>query len=157
MKVLDLECAQRHAFEGWFGSEDDFQNQLGRSLVACPICNDTQIVKRLSAPRLNLGGARNAGSTPAAEPEIPTDSPVAQPSGGDSVQRAWLSAVRRLMANTEDVGERFPEVARQMHYGETGERSIRGQASVQEAEALIDEGIDVMPFALPAALKGRLQ
>jgi hypothetical protein len=58
MKVLNLQCTQNHAFEGWFASEDDFQSQLGRGLVECPVCGDPAVVKMLSAPRNNLGAGR---------------------------------------------------------------------------------------------------
>jgi hypothetical protein len=147
MKVLDLQCAHRHAFEGWFASEDDFQSQLSRGLVACPMCNDTSIVKMLSAPRLNLGA-------PDATPTNAVADPV---SAGQIVQAEWLKMVRHVMAHSEDVGERFAEVARQMHYGEAEDRNIRGKATRDETEALLDEGIAVLPLLIPAALKEPLQ
>ena len=131
MKVLDLRCTHGHGFEGWFASNDEFEAQLARKLIECPVCGDTAIVKLLSAPRLNLGGA--------AEPV-----PAAQP----SPEARWLRAVRELIAATEDVGPRFADEARRMHYGETAARGIRGQATREEAVELIDEGISVM--ALPA-------
>ena len=146
MKVLDLQCAHSHAFEGWFGSEDDFKSQLARGLVCCPMCDDTHITKLLSAPRLNLGAPDLAKS--------PQAVPVA---AGQRLHAEWLKMVRHVMAHTEDVGERFAEVARQMHYGETADRNIRGSATSQETEALLDEGIPVMPLVLPDALKETLQ
>jgi hypothetical protein len=152
MKVLDLQCTHLHGFEGWFASEEDFQDQLVRGLVACPVCNDTAVVKLLSAPRLNLGGSD------AQAPPPPSFAVAAR--SGEAVQAAqatWLQLLRRVMANTEDVGERFAEVARQMHYGEAQERSIRGKASAQETEALLDEGIPVLPLLVPEALKEPLQ
>ena len=147
MKVLDLQCAHHHAFEGWFASEDDFQSQLARGLVTCPMCGDTAIVKMLSAPRLNLG----ANAVPVAQ-QPQTASPDAV-----AVQGNWLRMVRHVMKNTEDVGERFAEVARQMHYGEVDDRNIRGKATPQETEALLEEGIAVLPLLLPDALKEPLQ
>ena len=149
MKVLDLECSQQHVFEGWFGSEDEFQGQLSRGLVECPMCGDTHITKRLSAPRINLG------AQPAREPTSAKQELVA--TGDPALQAKWLQMVRHVLANTEDVGERFPEEARRIHYGESEERSIRGQASAAETEALIDEGIGVMPLPIPKALKEPLQ
>jgi hypothetical protein len=146
MKVLDLQCAHRHAFEGWFASEEDFQSQLTRGLVACPMCDDTGITKLLSAPRLNLR-ASDSGKSPEAEPVA----------AGQPLQAEWLKMVRHVMAHTEDVGDRFAEVARQMHYGEAGDRNIRGKATPQETEALLEEGIAVMPLLLPDALKETLQ
>lgn len=169
MKVLDLQCAHRHAFEGWFESEDDFQGQLARGFVECPMCGDTRIVKMLSAPRLNLGArdapdsgqvVRPVGADIHAAPhaaESKAGTGVMAISPDQQLQAAWMKAVREVMANTEDVGEHFPEEARRMHYGETDARSIRGRATPEEAEALLDEGIQVMPLAVPPALKGPLQ
>lgn len=145
MKVLDLQCSHGHGFEGWFGSENDFQEQLGRDLIECPMCGDTSVAKMLSAPRLNFGA-----SEPQQRSEV-MNTPDA------SMQAAWLKMVRHVMANTEDVGQRFPEEARRMHYGETEERGIRGQASAQETEALLEEGIGVLPLPVPKSLKQPLQ
>ena len=145
MKVLNLQCTLAHGFEGWFASEEDFQGQLARGLVECPMCGDQEISKLPSAPRLNLGAAR-----PEARQEV-----MAAPDA--SMQAAWLQMVRKVMAQTEDVGERFPEEARRMHYGEAEERGIRGQATRQETEALLEEGISVLPLPVPKGLKGPLQ
>ena len=153
MKVLDLQCGSQHVFEGWFASEDDFASQLGRTLVACPMCGDTQITKKLSAPRLNLGHSREAPEP--ARQEVATIPPESAPD--TSLQAAWMAMARRVLANTEDVGPRFAEEARRIHYGETEQRGIRGQASQAETEALLEEGISAMPLALPDALKGQLQ
>ena len=141
MKVLNLQCSHSHSFEGWFSSEADFQDQLAAGLVECPMCGDSTVSKMLSAPRLNLG---------ASEPQGRQDL-VSMPDA--SLQAAWLKMVRHVMANTDDVGERFAEEARRIHYGETEERGIRGQASPEETEALIEEGIGVLPLPIPKALK----
>ena len=145
MKVLNLQCSHSHSFEGWFASEDDFRGQLARGLVECPMCGDVEVTKMLSAPRLNLGAAEAA----------PRQDLVSMPDA--SLQTAWLQMVRHVMANTDDVGERFAEEARRIHYGETEERGIRGQASREETEALIEEGIGVLPLPIPKALKEPLQ
>ena len=110
MKVLDLQCSNRHVFEGWFASEDDFANQLSRGLVSCPLCADVS-----------------------------------------------MAMAQRVLASTDDVGEKFAEEARKIHYGETQERGIRGKATPEETESLLEEGIAVVALALPEALKGRLQ
>ena len=177
MKVLDLKCAGQHVFEGWFASEDDFQSQLGRGLVQCPMCGDAAISKQLSAPRLNLGAtppaspvanapaaadaAAPGGASPAGRELVPAGATPALSAQDlqdlQAVQADWLKMARHVMANTEDVGSHFAEVARQMHYGETDERSIRGQTSREEAVALLEEGISVMPLPIPDALKGPLQ
>ena len=140
MKVLDLQCSHHHSFEGWFASQDDFENQLARGLVACPLCTDTTITKKLSAPRLNLSSPQEAANVEPAQ-----------------LEAALMKAVRQVVANTEDVGDSFPEEARKMHYGETAARNIRGQATPEQTEALIDEGIAVVPLPMPEAFKGPLQ
>lgn len=160
MKVLDLQCSLSHSFEGWFGSEDDFQQQLARGLVECPLCGDTAVTKMLSAPRLNLG---------APEPRASSDVQQGKPTGQGpdtqgrndvmnapdaAMQAAWLKMVRHVMANTDDVGDRFADEARRIHYGESQERGIRGQATVKETEALLEEGIGVLPLPIPKVLKG---
>ncbi len=144
MKVLNLRCPQDHRFEGWFASDEDEASQRERGLLTCPLCGDKDVQRLPSAPRLNLG-ATNA----------PAEA-IALPAPGD-LQAQWLRAVRRMMERTEDVGGRFAEEARRIHYGEVQQRGIRGQASPSEAEALRDEGIEVMALALPAALKGTVQ
>lgn len=151
MKVLDLQCGQAHVFEGWFSGEDDFLKQRDAGLVECPVCGDATITKRLSAPRLNLMVARMPG---AAQQEL-----VSLSGAGSTLQDAWMALARRVLLATDDVGERFAEEARKRHYGETPitERGIRGTASPAEAQALLDEGIAVLPLALPVAFKGQLQ
>ncbi|MDB5956313.1 DUF1178 family protein [Ramlibacter sp.] len=149
MKVLNLQCSQAHGFEGWFGSEEDFQAQLARGLVECPLCGDAQVSKLPSAPRLNFGAPAPAAA-PVARQEV-ISAPNAQ------LQAAWMHMVKQVMANTEDVGERFAEEARKIHYGETEERGIRGQASREETESLLEEGIAVLPLPIPKGLKGPLQ
>lgn len=179
MKVLDLQCRLGHSFEGWFGSQSDYDSQRERGLVTCPVCSDSEITKKLSAPRLNLGhgtapvsppgqgGGPEAGSEAAVTvPETRSEevasavpaaqSEIAQPSL-QQIQAAMMNMVRHVMANTEDVGSQFAEEARKIHYGETEARHIRGQATRDETEALIDEGIEVMALPVPDNLKGTLQ
>jgi hypothetical protein len=186
MKVLDLQCGQHHVFEGWFGSEEDYQSQLARGLLTCPLCGDAQITKKLSAPRLNLHtsrGERNVSRAEDASPAMSTSAsaptPVAGPVRDEApanasaptlpslpdvaniepaqLQAALLNIARHVVASTEDVGSSFPEEARKMHYGETEARNIRGHATPEEAEELIEEGIAVMPLPLPDVLKEPLQ
>ncbi|GAB3763164.1 DUF1178 family protein [Ramlibacter monticola] len=146
MKVLNLQCGHAHSFEGWFASEDDFQGQLARGLVECPLCGDAQVAKLPSAPRLNLG---------APEPKPARQEVVSGPT--PQLQAAWMELVKQVLANTEDVGGRFAEEARKIHYGESEERGIRGQASREETQELLDEGIGVLPLPIPKGLKGPLQ
>ena len=145
MKVLNLQCEHGHGFEGWFGSDDDYAAQSGRGLVECPLCASRLVTRLPSAPRLNLSASAAAPSDEPASPER------------QSVEAMWMRAMRHVLAQTEDVGERFADEARRIHYGETPERGIRGRASGDEAQALRDEGIEIMALPLPKALKGPLQ
>jgi hypothetical protein len=145
MKVLDLRCADGHTFEGWFGSEDDFSAQLSKGDVACPLCANTDVARLPSAPRLQV--SRHAAPVADAAPV----------STAMTMQSQWLRAVRHVMTTTEDVGDRFPEEARRIHYGEVEERAIRGRASREDADALRDEGIEVVALPVPEALKGPVQ
>lgn len=161
MKVLNLRCAQGHGFEGWFGSEDDFQAQRARRLVSCPMCGEAEVEKLPSAPRLNLSGAREPAppATQASGPAAPAQAESVAAAAGmpAELQALWMKAVHQVMASTEDVGERFPEEARRIHYGEAPHRGIRGQATPEERAALADEGIEVVPLPLPPGLKGPVQ
>ena len=179
MKVLNLQCSHQHSFEGWFVSEGDFQSQLSRGLIECPLCADSGIQKLPTAPRLNLGrhsvpitelqqGIQSATLNPTAS--MPTKLPQhnAAAIGLDAAagiqvglspvqQAAFLKALRHVVANTEDVGDKFADEARAMYYGEVETRSIRGRASLHEAIELLEEGIEIMPLPIPAALKRTLQ
>ena len=185
MKVLNLQCAGMHTFEGWFGSEDDYQSQRERNLVACPLCANTEVRKLPSAPRLNFGAEEPrqaksaakedssavagpvapAGGLPALPtlPTVPNAEAMASslsqihPEAVEMVQEAWMKMVKHVIANTEDVGQNFAEEARKMHYGESEERNIRGQASAEETQDLLEEGIEVLPLPVPDSLKGGLQ
>lgn len=175
MKVLNLRCSRLHSFEGWFGSEDDFQDQHQRGLIACPMCADTGIQKMPSAPRLNFGG-HQAPSADSGRADFTTPCPssatlpstekmvrISQTESGLTPEPApvalatFLNALRQVVATTEDMGSRFAEEARRMHYGEVEARSIRGRASVREAVELLEEGIEVIPLPLLPALKETLQ
>jgi hypothetical protein len=174
MKVFDLGCEAGHAFEGWFGSEDDYARQKQGGLLECPFCASRDINKRLSAPRLNLGrsGGRQdtalePGTEPDRDPSVVPDAVAAQtqhrPPSPEAaatmalMHKAWLKAVRHVIETTEDVGGRFAEEARRIHYGESPERGIRGQTTALERESLLDEGIDVVPLPMPKGLGGLLQ
>ncbi len=155
MKVLDLCCTNQHRFEGWFKSDADFESQSSGGLIVCPLCEATVITRVPSAPRLNLSGA--------VAPQAPaTDSAASKSASGAGaaaghLQAAWMAAMRQVMARTEDVGERFAEEARKMHYDEVPIRDIRGVASREQMHDLLDEGIDVLPLPMPSALKDTLQ
>ena|ERR1700712_2221658 len=159
MKVLDLKCSHDHRFEGWFASSDEFESQLSRKLVACPVCSTIEISRMPSAPRLNLSTTRSdrteqgsASNSSSVTPQV-----VPQQQAEPDMQARALRFMREFLAKTENVGDRFAEEARRMHYDEAPTRNIRGVATPEDAHALMEEGIDVMPLPVPAALKEPLQ
>ena len=136
MIVFDLLCAQGHAFEGWFASGAEFDRQKEARLVTCPVCDGSDVERRPSA-KVRVAKAAQAAPTPVAAPH------------GDAIAGIppeLLAKLREVVRNTEDVGERFPEEARRIHYDEAPPRSIRGQASREEAQELADEGIEFSPL-----------
>lgn len=185
MIVFSLCCYEKHAFDGWFRSSEDFHSQLERRLVECPVCGDTNIVKQLSAPRINLGasaGASQNANQSASSNLTSGESRELSQSGasgthqmarsGNSLSSDELAAATAIpglqqhmlrqfkkfvLANTENVGTAFAETARRMHYGEEYLRSIRGQVSVDDAIALQDEGIDTMQLPPGAMMDEGLQ
>jgi hypothetical protein len=152
MKVLNLRCSNGHGFEGWFASDDEFMAQNGSGLLQCPLCADSVITRMPSAPRLNLSDARAGDRTDG--PAVPAA--TAEPQALD-MQAMWLKAVRHVLANTEDVGERFAEEARRIHYREVPQRGIRGQVNAEQRDELLEEGIEVFALPLPRALDGPVQ
>jgi len=159
MKVLDLHCGQGHAFEGWFASEGDFILQREKSMVQCPACGDSSVVKMLSAPRLNLtvGRSTAADVEPAGTATATVASTALAVEPDAALTAAWLTLARQIVAETTDVGARFAEEARKMHYQEADARPIRGTTTPEEAHALEDEGIEVSSFPMPQSLKETLQ
>jgi len=147
LKVFNLRCDHGHAFEGWFASAEAFDAQRAAGQVQCPLCGSSEVTKALSAPRLNLGAEPPAAARPQAA-AMPTP---------EQLQAAFLKIAREIVAGTEDVGERFAEEARRIHYKEAPERGIRGVTSKEEAQALEEEGIKVMPIPFPHLLNGPLQ
>ncbi|MFM0519548.1 MULTISPECIES: DUF1178 family protein [Caballeronia] len=149
MKVLDLKCSHEHRFEGWFASTEEFESQLSRKLVACPVCSATDVSRMPSAPRLNLSSARGEAVPQATQAQAAPESAA--------LQARALKFMRELIEKTENVGERFAEEARRIHYNEAPARNIRGVTTPEDAHALLEEGIDVMPLPVPEALKEPLQ
>ena len=138
-----LACEQAHEFESWFPSSEAFETQRKRGFVTCPFCNSARVEKQIMAP--SVARKDKPPEAPAAIPQ-----PVAVLSEREQEIRAALRALRdHVMKNAENVGKGFVEEARKMHYGETEERSIYGEADLAEARALLEEGIEVLP--LPVA------
>ena len=157
MLVLNLGCANQHHFEGWFGSAADFESQLGQAMLSCPICADQHITRLPTAPHLNIAHLRAGPADPEAKDAKSAAAPVLAERAADSQLQKLQAAVAQVLANTDDVGDRFAEEARRIHYGETKPHGIRGQASAAEVADLTEEGIAVLPLAMPAILKRNLQ
>ncbi len=131
MIVLNLVCEQQHKFEGWFRSNEDFAGQNARGLVSCPACGSTAVVRLPSGPRVVR--ARTKAEPAPSKQEVPP----------------LVKLLQAVLENSEDVGERFAEEARKIHYEEVPARNIRGVTSVHEAKELLEEGIAVLPMPLP--------
>jgi hypothetical protein len=144
MIIFELGCTQGHRFEGWFSSAEDFTRQCESEMVRCPTCDDAHVTIVPSA-RVRV--------TKASDPVRITPPIPAEPAATDITVNLPMDVVQKLrdtIRNTENVGRRFPEEARKIHYDEVPARPIRGQASPEEAEALREEGIDFA--SLPAFL-----
>ena len=150
-----LACDKGHQFESWFANSAAYDKQAKRSLVACPHCGSTKVEKAIMAPRLSGARKRKApaeapmpdAATPAAAPE--TSAPVAMMTPQEQELRGKLKELRdHLTKNADDVGTKFPEEARKMHYGETEHRSIYGVASADDAKELAEEGIEFHPLPM---------
>lgn len=142
MIVFDLICAAGHVFEAWFGSSAAFDHQSTHGLVACPICDNTQINKAVMAPAIAAKGNRQT-----AEGRHSTET-SADPAQVKMALAALAEMQNKMEASADYVGDRFPAEARALHLGETPLRPIYGEATPSEAAALIDEGIQLqrLPF-----------
>ncbi|WP_343518969.1 DUF1178 family protein [Sphingomonas sp.] len=138
MIVFDLRCGAGHVFEAWFGSSADYASQRERALVACPLCGDTAVDKAVMAPNVAAKGNRRADNAPAAGKPDPRQ-----------LMAAIAEAQAKMLQGSQWVGVAFADKARAMHLGEEAHAPIHGQASIDEARALIDEGVPVAPLPLP--------
>jgi len=144
MIVFDLLCASGHRFEGWFGSKADFTSQKKRNLLSCPTCGSVEIQRVPSATRANLGAeAPKPAPQGAKTPEMEGKDPFA------IAQMLYSRMLDDLLTKSEDVGKEFPKEARKIFYRESPQRSIRGQATQQEHDELVDEGIPVARLPVP--------
>lgn len=155
MIVFDVNCSNEHVFEGWFKDSESFGEQVEAGAVSCPVCGDTKVRKALMAP--NVAGIRKgkddapqaippgAGpdGTPGAGPSVGPNAAMDAPDGqlAEFVE-ALHEFKKHVVENSDYVGDTFPEEARKIHYGETEARSIYGEATPEEAEELVDEGVD---------------
>ena len=148
MIVFDLTCDSGHRFEGWFGSSDDYAGQQAQGLVSCPQCGSAAVEKAPMAPAVPRKGNRQ----PAAM--LPTKQPMARGPMPPEVAEALgklAEAQAKALKDSRWVGDAFAEKTRAMHYGEQDPETIHGQASLEEAQALFEEGIPVAPLPFPVA------
>lgn len=145
MIVFDLSCAAGHRFEGWFGSSEDFDSQSARGLVSCPHCGSAEVIKAPMAPAVPRKGNQ--------KPEVPAET-VARPQPTPEM----LAAMKKLatlqaemLKSSQWVGKDFADKSRAMHYGEAEQQAIHGQATLEEAKELHEEGIAIAPLPFPVA------
>ena len=149
MIVFDLICGGEHRFEGWFSSNDDLLRQREQGILSCPLCGDTKVAK--------LPGAKIKRGEESRPPGDGRDQPVSAgeqatvTTDGTMLERQSQLAefIAHVVKNSENVGTRFAEEARKIHYQEAPERAIRGHASREETRELLEEGIAVLPLPMP--------
>jgi hypothetical protein len=146
MIVFDLKCGDGHVFEAWFGSSEDYEDQRGRGLVQCPLCGSGEVGKAVMAP--SVGRKGNSG---AAEAGMVTSDPQAV----KAMLTALAEAQKRVLANSDFVGDRFAEEARAIHVGESANRAIHGRATPAQTQSLIEDGISVSPLPFPVIEPGQ--
>ena len=134
-----LGCAEGHAFDSWFPDSAAYDKQRKRGFVVCPECGSTRVDKAIMAPAV-VGGERAAVLTRARRSSSMT--------GAGEAREFFLRMRREIEANTDDVGAKFPQVARAIHLGDEPERAIRGRASLAEAKSLLEDGIGVLPLPM---------
>lgn len=134
MIKFSLACEKDHSFDGWFSSSDDYEKQLKRGLVTCPQCHSSNVGKTLMAPSVSTSRHKDAMAVTTV----------------NEAQRAVMAEMKKLrdkvVENAEDVGKKFPEEARKIHYGETEARGIYGEATRDDVESLLDEGVEIVPL-----------
>jgi hypothetical protein len=148
---FNLRCDRGHGFDSWFQSSSAYDSQIKRKLVNCPSCGSVKVEKAIMAPQIARKGraitAQAASSPEVTDANVPTTTPLMM--AREVELRVKLRELRdHVTKNADNVGERFPEEARKMHYGDVEHRPIYGEASMDEARALIDEGIEVAPLPI---------
>lgn len=145
-----LRCEQNHSFESWFQSSSAYDSQVKRKLVTCPACGSAKVEKAIMAPRIvgKKGRDKAAAAVEATAEAAPAvNEPASLMMAQERELRAKIKELRdHIVKNADNVGERFPNEARAMHYGDKEHRPIYGEASPEEARALIDEGVEVSPL-----------
>lgn len=149
MIVYSLRCGKGHAFEGWFANIAAFDEQQSDGKLACPLCNSRKVGKAPMAPALFASAGEGKRTKRAPVPAAPAATPVPAPKGPEELRkmRQFMTGLRKYVEqNAEYVGPKFPEEARKIHYGEADDRHIYGEASLEDAADLVEEGIDVAPL-----------
>src|SRR5437588_3638086 len=144
-----LRCHRGHAFESWFQDSAAYEVQEKRKLVNCPACGSDRVERAIMAPQIVSKAAREDSPVPAAAVAVDATAPVSTPlmMTQERELRAKLKELRdHIVKNADNVGERFPNEARKMHYGDIEHRPIYGEASPEEARSLIEEGVEVSPL-----------
>jgi hypothetical protein len=143
-----LRCERGHGFESWFQSSFAYDSQVKRKLVTCPACGSAKVEKAIMAPQIvSKKGRDSAAPAPAASTDVTASGSTPLMMAQERELRAKLKELRdHIVKNADNVGERFPNEARKMHYGDIEHRPIYGEASPDEARSLIDEGVEVSPL-----------
>ncbi|MEM8696709.1 MAG: DUF1178 family protein [Pseudomonadota bacterium] len=152
MIVFDLQCGDAHVFEAWFGSSADYEEQREKGLVSCPICGSQDVGKALMAPAVGAKGNRKADvSAPggAGDKSVPVSNANPDAAQMKAMLETLAKEQAKALENSDYVGEKFADEARAMHDGEQDERPIHGQTSIEEAKALLEDGVPVAPLPLP--------
>jgi hypothetical protein len=144
MIVYDIVCPQGHVFEAWFGSSADFDDQRGRGLLSCPVCGAGEVDKAVMAPNVAPKGNSRPDPVP-----VPVHNASSPPAEMKALLAAMARAQAKMLEGSEDVGRRFADEARAIHDGDADSRTIHGQATLEEAKALAEDGVPVMPLPLP--------
>jgi hypothetical protein len=144
----NLRCERGHTFESWFQSSSAYETQEKRKLVNCPVCGSAKVERAIMAPQIvSKKGRESAAPAPAATTEATSPASTPLLMAQERELRAKLKELRdHIVKSADNVGERFPVEARKMHYGDIEHRPIYGEASPDEARALIDEGVEVTPL-----------
>jgi hypothetical protein len=150
----NLRCGRGHAFESWFQSSSAYETQEKRKLVSCPSCGSTKVERAIMAPQILSRKGRDSAAPDSVPAAAPAPSTEVAPTGSTPLLmaqerelRAKIKELRdHIVKNADNVGERFPNEARKMHYGDIEHRPIYGEASPEEARSLIDEGVEVSPL-----------
>ena len=143
----NLRCDEGHAFESWFQSSGAYESQEKRQLVSCPACGSTKVERAIMAPQIVSKRKDRTGPAPSPATEVAAPASTPLMMAQERELRAKLKELRdHIVKNADNVGERFPNEARKMHYGDIEHRPIYGEASPEEARSLIDEGVEVSPL-----------